>query len=159
MQSNQNTPNEPIKRPRLVSAIEAFGVSLFGYFTIFAVLDFVWSGNLMVTMGGAGLLTILLFVCIYILCLGLRGFVENRRLMIWAAVFPSALVIVEAAWIMTVLINGENSPLGGALEGISGPLTNGLLPVLPWPVSFAIGAVLGMGLIYWLATMPNKKSG
>ena len=149
--TEQNTPPpSPMKRPRLVSAIEAFGVTVFAYFTIFGLLNisFSLSSNSILTL--SAFISILTFISLYVLLLGFKDLLPKRRVMFPAAILPSLLIAFEAGAIITILINGPSSPFGGAVDGISGPLTNGLLPMVPWPLSFSFGVLAAAGLIYYM---------
>ena len=151
--------NRPdMKRPRTISAVEAIGITGFGVFTIIGLINAVWPQQSSLKTTLIVVLSISTLVSIYIVLASFRGVIKSKVALWTAAILPSVLILLEAGAIITVLANGANSPFGGALEGISGPLVGGLVPFIPWPASFVIGASLGGLLIYWISRpIPNSE--
>lgn len=159
MVRNEDKSVQIVKHPRLVSAVEAFGITIFAFFTIIGFLNVTLSVEPRYVWTLSALLTLITFVSLYTLILGFRGLVLNRRLRFAAAIIPILLILFDGGAMLTVLLNGPIGPFGGAVEGISGPLTDGLLPLIPWPVSFVIGVLVAAILIHALFKTLTKPNG
>lgn len=82
---------------------------------------------------------------------------EPRRRLAAAFHVVGWIGAVEAGVLLALFLCGRASPMGWALEGIEGPLADGLAPAFLWPGVFVLGAGVWLGLVRaaWLYHVRN----
>ncbi|MEM1191934.1 MAG: hypothetical protein AAGH42_00920 [Pseudomonadota bacterium] len=146
-------PITPLRstRPRLQAAVEAVYLTCFAVFTPIGVVRHAAIDLTAVSVSMIALVALATLVSFYRVLCALHGHPVPRRWVMLACFLPALHILAEAGMISSILINGRHSPFGGGLDGTSGPLTNGLVASLPWPIGFSIGIVLGAVLVRWMA--------
>ena len=139
-----------IQSPHLIAAVEGLTVALFALWVPVGFLNPILPGAISIKFVIAGLCTVLCAVSVYVICAYFHTHGRYRKWLPMAAIMPCTLMLAAGGMLATVILSGPNGPWGSAVEGIRGPLTNGLFPALPWQVSFLVGTTLAVALVYWL---------
>ncbi|MEL7273619.1 MAG: hypothetical protein AAGK33_09290 [Pseudomonadota bacterium] len=150
-----------VARPRLIAGIAAPFAGLEMTAIVMVLMRSFGAAPFSSVMQGITLFLVWAFtsLCAFTVMAFLLGAPVRRRRLRWAGLVMAAFMAATLGVAATLFVFGKVSPFGFALDGISGPLTDGLLTGLlfpmVWPVVF-LGAGFG-GILCLLRLLPFNE--